>query len=206
MFATGGEKLYKITRCRDCPNAVIKIDRVEDVLYKLFQDKDFNERHLKYLKCLRPKHHDIFQVAIAGCPNSCSQPQIKDFGIQGQLVPIIGAGCTGCGLCVAACPDNCLELATSGPAINRELCINCGKCASTCPTGTIGAGEIGFRVIRGGKLGRRPVLAQEVCSLTDEKGMVGLLTETIDLLHQEGQAGERLGSLLERINCKDKKN
>lgn len=57
------EEIYKITRCRDCPNAVINMASVEEAI------------------------KNIFQVAIAGCPNSCSQPQIKDFGLQGQVIP-----------------------------------------------------------------------------------------------------------------------
>lgn len=94
----------------------------------------------------------------------------------------MGEGCSGCGLCVVACPDKAITLNEIGPEIDRNLCLNCGKCARVCPTGTIYFGKTGFRVVRGGKLGRRPMLAREICGLTDVKGVVEPLNQTIEFL------------------------
>ncbi|AEF95152.1 nitrite and sulphite reductase 4Fe-4S region [Desulfotomaculum nigrificans CO-1-SRB] len=200
-------ELYQINKCWDCHNALVDMDEAAKRLHEIFQEIDFSRRQLARLGGVKPKSHNIFQVAIAGCPNSCCQPQIKDFALQGQAVPEIGAGCTMCGLCVAACPDDCIVLGEAGPIIDRQVCLNCGKCAAKCPTGAIKINKRGYRVIRGGKLGRRPQLAQEVCSLTNVRGAAALLRETLDLLLQQGKPGERLGSLLQRLqkveNCEE---
>lgn len=193
------DQLYKITKCWNCPNAVVDITKAEAELERYFRDTRFSDKQRERLAGAEPKHHDIFHVAIAGCPNSCCQPQIKDFSLQAQAVPEVGEGCTGCGLCMATCPDQAIVLNEKGPVINRLLCLNCGICARSCLSETIRVGLRGYRVIRGGKLGRKPRLAQEICSLSEEDGVLLLLEETVDLLHREGKPGERLGALLERL-------
>lgn len=197
------EQMYEVTRCRDCPNAVINMDIIDKACKEYLQQTDFSNKQRSRLGGVKPKQHDIFKIAIAGCPNSCSQPQIKDFGIQGQAIPQVGEGCTGCGLCVKTCPDGGITLREPGPQIDLSLCLSCGKCADCCPTGAITINQIGYRVIRGGKLGRRPMLAREVYSLTDEEGVISSLDETIKLLHQAGRPGERLGTILQRLENKE---
>ena len=193
-------EMYEITRCRNCHNTIIDLDQIERACQDLLKEHDFSARQRGRLGVgVKAKYHDIFKIAIAGCPNSCSQPQVKDFGLQGQAVPEVGEGCTGCGLCVAVCPDNGIVINEDGPQIDRSLCLNCGKCARSCPAGTIRSGQRGYRVIWGGKLGRRPMLAKEVCVLTNEQGAVKYLREAIELLLKEGRSGERLGALLERV-------
>ena len=58
--------------------------------------------------------------------------------------------CTGCGICVVACPVNALELHTLDPVtkekiyhvkdgksidvdVKHELCAGCGVCVAACP-------------------------------------------------------------------------
>jgi heterodisulfide reductase subunit A len=47
--------------------------------------------------------------------------------------------CTGCGMCVAVCPFNAVELdPEQGVAvINEALCKGCGACASSCRSGAL---------------------------------------------------------------------
>lgn len=191
--------MYEINKCWDCPNKVVDLEQAVQACSRVFQEMSFTQQQKERLGVATPKYHHIFKVAIAGCPNSCNQPQIKDFGLQGQAVPMVGEGCSQCGLCVEACPDQGIVLEENGPKIDRSLCLNCGKCARHCPTGTITIGKNGYRVIRGGKLGRRPMLAREVLSLTDQQGYVNCLKQTLKLLLKEGKPGERLGMLLERL-------
>ncbi|MBI5595291.1 MAG: 4Fe-4S dicluster domain-containing protein [Elusimicrobia bacterium] len=53
------------------------------------------------------------------------------------------AGCTGCEVCISACPvESCIEpfgddINTRGVYVNYDLCIGCTKCVKDCPWDTI---------------------------------------------------------------------
>jgi len=49
--------------------------------------------------------------------------------------PIIDTDeCTGCGICVDACPNDVLELTDDvSTVVNEETCTGCGACAEECP-------------------------------------------------------------------------
>ena len=45
----------------------------------------------------------------------------------------ISDSCTGCGLCLAACPQQCIDAGTVPFSIRNENCLVCGRCIETCP-------------------------------------------------------------------------
>lgn len=50
--------------------------------------------------------------------------------------------CVGCGVCVARCPLNALEISDEGLCtVERMRCIGCGLCAIKCPTGALSLQE-----------------------------------------------------------------
>lgn len=60
------------------------------------------------------RHHQMFQITIAGCANGCSRPHITDVGLVASVALAFDpARCTGCAACVASCPDQAIELAVA---------------------------------------------------------------------------------------------
>ncbi len=45
--------------------------------------------------------------------------------------------CAGCGVCVAACPVEAIEIVDGVAKIDEEKCIECGACVGECPCGAI---------------------------------------------------------------------
>lgn len=45
--------------------------------------------------------------------------------------------CTGCGICVEACPNEALELQNGFAHVIVERCTECGICAEVCPQGAV---------------------------------------------------------------------
>lgn len=41
--------------------------------------------------------------------------------------------CTGCELCIQACPVEAITLVEDKASINDDLCIRCGRCHDACP-------------------------------------------------------------------------
>jgi dissimilatory sulfite reductase (desulfoviridin) alpha/beta subunit len=194
-------KGYQIDTCfgsSGCPNPANSCD----VLVKKIESLLENEDLLKFLKERVEgdlKYHHEFRVTLAECPNACSQPQIKDVGIIGAVIPeITDEECSGCEACVEACIETCITLDSEKniPEIDHERCLKCGKCIHVCPTGTIAAKNKGFRVQLGGKLGRHPKLAVELEGIYSENEVLRLIKDCIDYYKKHSKHGERFAKIL----------
>lgn len=188
----------QIERCWNCPNAVIDIDGLEKSISAVMEESNFEIMRGKALNTDKPMHHQVFRISVSGCPNSCSQPQIKDLGIIGQAIPEVGPGCTLCGECVKSCPDGLITLYEWGPEIDRGACLYCGRCARACPAGVLTTSATGYRVLVGGKLGRHPRLAETAVAVGKEKSVKSTVKAAVDLLTAPEYAKERLGSIIEK--------
>lgn len=53
--------------------------------------------------------------------------------------------CTGCGICIDECPNECLEFDSEDIAtfVNAEACDECATCEEACPTEAIEMKEAG---------------------------------------------------------------
>lgn len=49
----------------------------------------------------------------------------------------VEAGCIGCGLCLKACPQKCIDLSGIPAVIDQNRCLHCGRCAGVCPAGAV---------------------------------------------------------------------
>ncbi len=72
-------------------------------------------------------------VFAKGCPLSCVWCQNPESQVEAPQLFFNGEKCTGCGACVAACPEKAIEITDGKSKTNRLLCKGLGKCATVCP-------------------------------------------------------------------------
>lgn len=190
---------YRVETCfgaGGCPNRIADTADLAERIEGILQAADL----LGFLRSRVDgplKFHHEFRVAVAECPNCCSQVQIKDVGVIAACRPqITAAGCSGCGACVDVCPDKAVATTEAGPRIDVDLCQRCGRCIGACPTGTLATGETGYRVQLGGKLGRHPRLARELPGLYCADAVVSLVRACIDLYKEKSGNGRRFAEVL----------
>lgn len=193
-------KGYQIDTCfgpGGCPNRTVPSEQLLERIEKMVVAEDllsFLKQHVQG----DLKYHHEFRITLAECPNACSQPQIKDIGIIGALVPVVtNEACTACEACIEACPDNCIHLnsITEKPEIDMDRCMSCGKCVKVCPTQTIQEEKQGFRVQIGGKLGRHPQLARELPGVYREEKILEIIHYCISLYKRNSRHGERFAQI-----------
>ncbi|MBF0411214.1 MAG: 4Fe-4S dicluster domain-containing protein [Desulfamplus sp.] len=214
---------YQADRCfgaSGCPNSANSCESVLERSEKLLEQADILS-FLKHSVKEDLKYHHEFRLSCSDCPNCCSQPQIKDFGIIGAVLPAISdEPCSQCQACVNACPDSCIsipdncvtinkydELTLIGeksveekPVIDFSSCLMCGKCIKVCPTGTICEERRGFRVQLGGRLGRHPRLAIEIDRLLSEDEAIEVLKNVIAFYKKNSKNGERFAKIFNKSN------
>lgn len=195
------ERTYEVRVCglTRCPRSIIDVVDIAKKMVKVIEDTNVPEAVLKRVEGPILRHHRLM-VSISGCTNSCSQPQIADFGVQGRVRPAIGLGdCIDCGGCVSICREDAVTVTSSKPELHPERCVNCGDCASACPTQALINAEIGYSALIGGKLGRRPQLAQTLFDFTDENMLLSSLHVMCEIFTGEMGAHERVADAVNRI-------
>ncbi|MBO8168035.1 MAG: 4Fe-4S binding protein [Thermoanaerobacteraceae bacterium] len=182
-----------------CPNSCFEMTEVVKQLKELTAKREINEQ-LRQKAPGKALYHHIFRVSVSGCPNSCSQPQIKDIGLQGQQVVAVQRDrCTACRGCIRVCPDKAIRISDGTAVIDRSRCLNCGICARACPAKAMVVEDTGFRVLVGGKLGRRPHLADEIYPLVKKEEVVPLVDSLLQIYLKEAHPGEKFAGLVNRL-------
>lgn len=191
-------KGYQLEACfgpNGCPHRVAISENLVTEMEKVLQKAEL----LSFLKAQageKLKFHHEFRVAVADCPNACSQPQIRDIGIIGAFVPgVTEQECSRCGECSANCPDDAIDCNDS-VYINQERCMACGKCIKSCPTGTLCEIDRGYRILLGGKLGRHPRLARELPGIFNDREVIQIVTACLDFYKNKSQDGKRFAEIL----------
>jgi len=181
-----------------CPNRAVAGDGLAQRLLALLEAENL----LGFLKQSvggQLRFHHELRIAVADCPNACSQPQIKDIGIIGACAPrLTTIECSGCEACVAACREAAvaLQAAIPEPVVDMTRCLACGKCIAVCPTGTLAAGACGYRVLLGGKLGRHPRLAQELPGIFEAARVLDIVRDCIALYKRRSRNGQRFADII----------
>lgn len=160
----------------------------------------------KIEQVIYPNNHHL-KVAVTGCPNDCIKAHMQDIGIVSNVTLEYDQDrCIAC----EACIDNCSRKITNALYINNyqvirdeKYCLQCGECILKCPTGAFSRGKKLYRIIIGGRAGKRnPRLANTFIRNASEKTVLGVCRNVYDFIHRyidRSLAKEHLGYIIDRI-------
>lgn len=194
-------KGYQVETCfgpGGCPNRAVEDSELVRDLEELLAKKNLMAFLKKTVNGPLKLHHE-FRVSLSDCPNACSRPQIADLGLIGATRPRVASDrCTGCGACAAICKEKAIKSPDAGgePIIDAEKCLSCGQCISVCPAGVLEADARGYRILVGGKLGRRPQLARELEGIYSKEDALRVVDRCLDHYVTHCVSGERFGEIL----------
>jgi len=78
-----------------------------------------------------------------GCPLRCKWCCNPEGQVAQPTLVLIKADCSGCGLCIEACPTHAIEMskptdeAKATAHVERSKCNSCGDCTPSCPSGAL---------------------------------------------------------------------
>ena len=144
-----------------------------------------------------------FKIAVGGCPNNCVKPDLNDFGIVGQKVPVIDPEkCRGCKICqvALACPVEASLVVDGKLVIDTDQCNNCGRCVGKCPFKAAEESAYGYRVYIGGRWGKRVAQGRKLDKIfLSEEEVLSVLEKAILLFREQGRTGERFADTISRL-------
>lgn len=159
-----------------------------------------HERFYKGYETVKLPHK--FKIAVGGCPNNCVKPNLNDIGIIGQrLMEYDPELCKGCKKCAVekACPVKVASVQDKKLVVSEE-CNHCGRCLGKCPFGAVTAGAYGYRVVIGGRWGKKTATGQPLDRIfTSEEEVMNVVEKAILLFREQGRTGERFADTISRL-------
>lgn len=143
-----------------------------------------------------------FKIAVGGCPNNCVKPDLNDFGIVGQRVPVLNKQrCKGCKKCIveASCPMKAAKVIEGVLDINKSLCSNCGICKTKCYFDSFDETTTLCRIYIGGRWGKFTRVGSKLNGLFTQEEALDILERSILLFKEKGLPRERFSNTIERI-------
>lgn len=189
-----GAKIRSVVSCKGttCQYGLIDTFAVSQDIYEQF--------FLKYNNVQLPHK---FKIAVGGCPNNCTKPNLNDIGIMGQRKPKLESEkCRDCKVCrlEVVCPTNAMKVNDGCITLDQNACINCGRCYQQCPFNVTTAAIEGYALYIGGRWGKKITIARPINHLFLSPSEVYIMIDKIILLYREqGRRGERFSETIERI-------
>lgn len=163
--------------------------------------EEIHERFYKGYNAVKLPHK--FKIAVGGCPNNCVKPDLNDFGIIGQRIPLFEADkCRGCGKCAVenACPIKVSKMMNGKLVIPEDSCNHCGRCIGKCPFGAITTGIYGYKIVIGGRWGKRSAEGKALGKIfTSKEEVLSVLEKSLLLFREQGVTGERFSDTIARL-------
>ncbi len=192
--ASCGARVRVPTACGGCeynPNGLTDTQKMADMVDKTFFGT--------------PTPHK-FKTSFSGCPIDCARTKEMDMGFQGVVDPKWEEeACTGCTICAEACKEDAIasDPDTGKPIFDPVKCIFCGDCIRACPTEAWRPKRYGHIVRLGGKHGRHPMEAVEVCQFLPDEKVPDAIKMTIEWYNANGKRGERIGNTIKRVGLEN---
>lgn len=189
---------YFLEHCRqNCSLAAMDWSEFNQELEKELQDLNLNATLKERFRVYH--YHHVPKIALAGCPNRCSQPQIKDIGVTGFITPQLSQNfCSGCQTCISVCSEKAITWRDEQINIDLHLCVSCGMCIRSCPTEKIIPKESGWLLSLGGRLGRHPQFAKTAGKVSNGEEAKNWILGILQDYCEHGLNEERLTHYLER--------
>lgn len=144
-----------------------------------------------------------FKIAVGGCPNNCVKPDLNDLGVVGQRVPVPDTEkCRGCKKCQIEknCPIHAAKLEDGKISIDPDACNHCGRCKGKCPFGAVEEYREGYKILIGGRWGKKTACGRPLPRLfTTKEEVMTVIDRAILLFREEGIAGERFADTVARL-------
>ncbi len=196
-----GVSMVEVLSCHnelsECPWPLIRTAKWVDALESRIKGKGFSEKLRKRIKGKKILYHQKIKIAVSGCPNGCSRPQIADFGIMGRARPVFDLKeCTGCGECAANCPDQALAMVNDLPQWNQDACQGCLGCSRACGMGCVSLKNVGVRLLAGGRLGRHPRLAQTIGEYESVEPVFSIIDRALTDYSGQDEIGQRFADFV----------
>jgi anaerobic sulfite reductase subunit C len=170
-----------------------------------FANTDTTVLAQKIEKVIYPNDYHL-KVAVTGCPNDCIKAHTQDIGIISSVMPEYDEeNCIGC----EACVDNCKKKITNALSVenfrvvrDENYCMNCGECILKCPMGAFFRGEKLYRIVIGGRTGKRnPRLANTFIKNASEEVVLGICKNVYNFMHlhiDRSLPKEHMGYIIDR--------
>ncbi|MBM4032213.1 MAG: sulfite reductase subunit C [Planctomycetes bacterium] len=170
-----------------------------------FANSDTTRLAQKLEAVVYPSHYHL-KIAVTGCPNDCIKAHLHDIGVISTVVPEYDEErCIAC----EACVENCAQRVTGALRIENcrvsrdaARCILCGECTLKCPAGAQARGKQLYRLIVGGRTGKKnPRLANTFIEHASEEVVLGVCRNVYAFIHYHidtSRPKEHLGYIIDR--------